>query len=77
MVCSKAVAGCSLPTTVSLRWAAELIHAKIMSDELVTIHHLYQGPLGQVFRQGQVFLASKDGIPTGQYSTFDEAMATL
>jgi len=48
-----------------------------MSNKIITIYHLYQGPLGQVVRQGTSFLASKDGIPVGEYSTLEQAMVTL
>jgi hypothetical protein len=39
--------------------------------------YAYQGPLGQVVRNGRFFFASKDDFLIGTYNTFEEAMESL
>lgn len=48
-----------------------------MSNRVTTNYYAYQGPLGDVVRDGIVFLASRDGFPIGIYNSFEEAMASL
>jgi hypothetical protein len=48
-----------------------------MSKRATTNYYAYQGPLGEVVRDGVFFFASKDGFPIGTYKTFEEAMASL
>jgi hypothetical protein len=48
-----------------------------MSKRATTNYYAYQGPLGEVVRDGVFFFASKDGFPIGTYNTFEEAMASL
>ena len=37
----------------------------------------YHGPLGDVVREGQRFSASWEGVPVGNYGTFDAAITAL
>jgi hypothetical protein len=48
-----------------------------MSNEVTTNHYTYQGPLGEVVRDGRTFFARKDGFLIARYNTFEEAMASL
>jgi hypothetical protein len=48
-----------------------------MSERVTTNFYAYQGPLGEIVRDGVFFFASKNGFPIGIYNTFEEAMASL
>jgi hypothetical protein len=50
---------------------------KVMSNDAMRTHLVYQGPLGLVVYEGASFFASKDGFPIGTCNTLEEAMETL
>ena len=56
---------------------AETVEKIQMINQVSSSHYPYRGPLGEVFRYGISFVASKNGFPLRTCNSFDEAMALL